>query len=369
MISIVAGLVGLLLIGALLWDAFETIVLPRRVSVQFRLSRLFFRLSSRLWLALGRRIRSRRRRDDFLGIYGPLALLWLLATWAVGLVVGFAILLWALGSPLKTPEGGATGPDALYMSGTTFFTLGLGDVIPQTRLARLTVVVEAGLGFGFLALVISYLPILYQDFSRRETRISMLDEWAGSPPTAEALLTRLGREQNLAALDPFLQEWEQWAAELLESYLSYPVLAFFRSQHEHQSWLGALTLMLDTCALVIVGVEDVKATAAHRTFAMSRHALVDLGQIFDATPRPSPTNRLPPADLAALRQRLEQAGVHLRAGSEAEQKLASLREFYEPYAHVLAEALVFDLPPWLRSPEAKDNWQTSAFESPDDAHF
>ena len=44
---------------------------------------------------------------------------------------------------------------------------------------------EAGIGLGLLAIVIGYLPIIYQAFSRRETSIVLLDARAGSPPTAE----------------------------------------------------------------------------------------------------------------------------------------------------------------------------------------
>src|SRR5918996_6210365 len=89
-----------------------------------------------------------------------------------------------LGTQLNAPDGIMTFSTYLYMSGTTFFTLGLGDVTPLAPLGRGFVVVEAGVGFGFLAVVISYLPILYQAFSRREVSISLLDARAGSPSSA-----------------------------------------------------------------------------------------------------------------------------------------------------------------------------------------
>src|SRR5262249_37417715 len=132
-----------------------------------------------------------------------------------------------------------------------FFTLGLGDVVPVTWIARMVMVAEAGIGFGFLAIVIGYLPVIYQAFSRREVIISMLDARAGSPPTALELLKRHIEDQRLEEIDSMLRDWEHWSAELLESHLSYPVLAFFRSQHDNQSWLSALTTVLDACALVM----------------------------------------------------------------------------------------------------------------------
>ena len=133
----------------------------------------------------------------------------------------------------------------LYVSATNFTTLGLGDFTPRTDLARFLTVLEAGTGFGFLAIVISYLPILYQSFSRRETLISVLDEWAGSPPSAGELYRRVVEAGATDELRPLLDRWEEWTAELLESHLSYQVLSYFRSQHENQSWLAALTAIMD----------------------------------------------------------------------------------------------------------------------------
>src|SRR5262249_12251993 len=153
-------------------------------------------------------------------------------------------------------EGPAGLGTYLYLSGVTFFTLGYGEVVPMTALGRVLIVAESGLGFGFMAVIIGYLPVLYQAFSRREVTISLLDARAGSPPSAAQVLLRLAQARNFAALDPFLAEWERWAAELLESHLSFPVLSYYRSQHDNQSWLAAVTTILDTCALLIVGVKD-----------------------------------------------------------------------------------------------------------------
>src|SRR5215470_7046187 len=150
----------------------------------------------------------------------------------------------AAGAP---PAGFATD---VYLSGTTFFTLGLGDVVPRSGLARALVVAEGGFGFGFLAAVIGYLPFIYGSFSKREVNISLLDSRAGTPPTAGELLRRHSYAQGHNALQELLKDWELWAAELMESHLSYPVLAYFRSQHDNQSWIASLTAILDTCALL-----------------------------------------------------------------------------------------------------------------------
>jgi hypothetical protein len=278
------------------------------------------------------------------------------------LIVGFALMLWGLGSHLSTPTGPPTFGTDLYMSGTTFFTLGLGDVTPRDGAARGIAIAEAGIGFGFLALVISYLPVVYQAFSRRELRIALLDAWAGSPPAAVELLRRLAVNDHLAALDSLLRDWEVWAAQTLESHIAYPNLCFFRSQHDNQSWLSALTTILDACALVMVGLHGVPAHGAALTFAMSRHAVVDLIQILNREPRAPDVDRLPPADVARLREVLAAARIGLRQGREADEQLAQLRRMYEPYVNAISDYLLMPLPPWMPAPGLKDNWQKSRWK-------
>lgn len=360
--SVIAAVVGLALIASALWDAFETIVLPRRIVRRVRIAALVYRLTWSPWARFARRIKP-RRREAFLSYFGPLVVIFLFVVWAVALMAGFALLQWATGSALVVNGGGAPSfTTDLYMSGTTFFTLGLGDVVPHSGVARFITVGEAGTGFGFLALVISYLPVLYQAFSRREVSISLLDARAGSPPAAVELLRRNGCSGDDATLTALLQEWERWASELLESHLSYPSLAYFRSHHENQSWLTALTAIMDTCALLMVGVEGAPVRPARLTFAMARHAIVDLSQVLQAPPRGSYAERLPAAEMEKLRALLTQAGVPLRDGGEADRKLAGLRRQYEPYVAALSHRLLIPLPPWLPPPDAHDDWETSAWE-------
>ena len=210
--------------------------------------------------------------------------------------------------------------------------------------------------------MIGYLPVIYQAFSRREVSISLLDARAGSPPSAAEMLRRYGEHQELAALSQFLSEWERWSAELLESHVSYPVLAYYRSQHDSQSWLAALTVVLDTCALGLVGVEGMSSGQARLTFAMGRHAAVDLSQIIGVPPLPPRVDRLPATDLARLRATLAAAGVHLPEGEDADRKLALVRAKYEPYLNALAEQLLLALPPWAPTSAPVDDWQTSVYE-------
>ncbi len=359
---VIAAFGGVVLLVTILFDAFQTMILPRRVAQGVRLTRLFYRLSWVLCKTGARLIRPSNRRENYLSFYGPLSLLLLLVIWAGSLVASFACLQWALGSHLTVAQGTPSLTTDLYMSGTTFFTLGLGDVTPNSALARVLTVIEGGTGFGFLAVVIGYLPVLYQAFSRREVSISLLDARAGSPPSAGELLRRLRPDQDTGPLVELLREWERWAAELLESHISFPVLAYYRSQHDQQSWLGALTTILDLSVLVIVGCDGPTANVAQLTFAICRHAAVDLSQILSARPQGNSATRLPAADFQKLRAMLEPAGVFILPNSKEEQRLQELRTMYEPYLTALSQYLLIALPAFVPANGANDDWQTSAWE-------
>ena len=357
-----AGIVGIVVIVVMFWDAFETIILPRRVRARFRLARLFYHSTWRPLSRLVCAITSQTRKGTLLGFYGPISVILLLIIWAGGLILGFGLLHYATGSALHLQEETPRVASDFYFSGTTFFTLGLGDVFPRTMLARILTVLEAGLGFGFLALIISYLPALNQEFSHREVNISMLDERAGSPATASEMLRRNVAEGTLEDLKPLLADWEQWSAELLESHLSYPFLAYFRSHHENQSWLGALTTILDTSALLCSILEGRSRRQAWMTFAIARHAIFDLATVFGISPVEADPDRLPPADLTKLTDVLTATGFKLQAVSEVHQRLSEFRRMYEPYALSLASYFCLDLPPWIGEEHGTDNWEHGAWE-------
>ena len=359
---IFAAIFGIVVILLVAQDAFETIVLPRRVIRRIRITRLYFRVTWTVWRFLSRVMRPVARRESYLSYFGPLSLLALFAFWAVLFVFGFGLLLWGLALPLNAPEKTISFLTYLYLSGTTFFTLGLGDVTPVPGVVRLLVVAEVALGFIFLALVISYVPIIYQAFSRRELRITLLDARAGSPASAAEILRRNHAGKHVEELRIILHDWELWCADILESHLSYPVLAYYRSQHDQQSWLEALTAILDTCALILTGIEGMPAEPARFAFAMARHAVVDLAQVFNTPPITTGGNRLPPTEFARLRDVLAASGILLNEELATEQKLAELRATYEPFVSSLAQFLLVSLPPWITPESNLDDWQTSAWD-------
>src|ERR1700722_16514117 len=356
-----AFIAGVAIFLIVLWVACEAVILPRRMTRKFRLARLFYRSTWTVWRFATALVSSRKTRESLLGFYGPLSLLVLVGVWAVGLVLGFGLMQYGAGSAVVMTGSESSFLTDIYLSGTTFFTLGLGDVIPRSGLARALVVIEAGFGFGFLAPLLGSLPFIYGSFSKREVDISLLDSRAGTPPTAGELLRRHSYPHGQEALRELLKEWELWCAELMESHLSYPVLAFFRSQHDNQSWIASLTAILDSCALIMVGIEGACERQAELTFAIARHAVVDLSQVFNTSPKELSTDRLPRAALEHIRDVLAQHGLKLHDDAAADQRLVDLRRMYEPYIFALASYLNQSLPPWIPPKKGKDNWQTTAW--------
>lgn len=355
---ILPAIAGAALILSILWEAFEAVVLPRRATRRFRVTRLFYRSTWLPWRWIASHLLSTKKRETFLSFYGPLSLLFLFVFWAIGLIFGFGFLNYSATRGIQQPPDLAT---CIYLSGSTLFTLGLGDVTPHTWTQRWLVVSESGLGFGFLALIFSYLPVIYQAFSRREVNIVLLDARAGSPPTAAELLRRHVGPGGMDALQKLLNDWERAAAEILESHVSYPAVSYFRSQHNNESWLAAITAILDVSALLLASVENACSRQARLTFAMCRHTVVDLAQLFSAAPRPTDKDRLPPSELHRLRTTLVEAGFQLRDTEVADAKLAKLRVMYEPFVSGLSRFLLMELPPWILAKEISDNWKTSAW--------
>jgi hypothetical protein len=353
-IAFVAGTAIILLI---LWDAFETVILPRSVIRLLRLSRVINSLIWPPWSALASHLTPDSRRERYLGFYGPASVILMLVIWATGLVFGFGLVSYGLGSPWILPQGRPTFWSDVYVSGTTLFTLGLGDVMPASGLTRCLLVVEAGTGLGFLAAGIAYLPVLYQSFSRREAQITLLDAWAGSPPSAVELLHRLAAANAVAEVQGFLKDWERWCAEVLEGHISYTQVAYFRSQHGKQSWVAALTAVLDVSTLVLVGIKGVPTWQARLTFAIARHAAVDLSQVLNAPPRAGA--RMDGEQCAALVAALERAGIRFEDGRESSRRLEHLRRMYEPYVAGLSAALSMRLPAWVRDGVGQDNWEST----------
>lgn len=347
-----------------LWEIFETIVLPRKIDRRFRLTRYYYLTAWSGCCFVSDHIAGPKRRSALLSIFGPFSLLGLFAVWGLSLVFAFALMNWSIGSNFKLPENETPSFAVdLYVSGTTMTTLGLGDVTPRSPAARLITVIEGGLGLGLVALVISYLPALYQAFSRREVEISLLDARAGSPPSATELLYRSASGGRPGGLESLLADWERWCAEIMESHISYPVLCYFRSQHTNQNWVTAITAVLDTCAFCIACLEHESRPQARLTFAVARHAVVDITQVFQRKPSADVPERFSPEDFKTVCDELRRRGLQLCSEEESWKQLEEMRRLYEPYVATLGRHLRMDLAPWTHPAGIKDNWVATKWQS------
>lgn len=266
---------GASIVVAVLYDLFQTVVLPRPTPITFRPSgRMFavvYRLTRRLSLWLP------RYREHLLGTFAPFMAIALLFFWAAGLVVGYGLMLTALGNQIRPPVDFGS---AIYVSANSLLTLGFGDVVPVGGLARLVVTFEVGTGLGLFALIITFLFSLFGEFQRREVLVVTLSARAGAPPSGLALLEAYADDEMIDRLPQLFADWEVWSATVLESHLSYPILAFFRSTHDNQSWVSGLGAVLDAATLILTTIEEVPRGPARVMHNVGLHLVEDLGQYF-----------------------------------------------------------------------------------------
>ncbi len=327
-IEIVAGLAILFVV---LQDAFRVVVMPRP-HYGFGVGKVLLLIAWRVWRPLGTRLRSVGRRESMLGAFAPLALLVLLTFWVVGLVLGYGLLVHALRDELRpVPADFGT---ALYVTGTSLLTLGFGDIVPTGFAARVVILVTAASGPALVGLVLSLLFSLYASYQRREALITTLDARAGAPPSGVRLLETYAALDMVGDLPALFAEWERWTAEVLDSHLAYPPLAFFRSSHDSESWISALGAVLDAATLVLSSVERVPGGAAQLLYDIGVHAVEDLTHYFRLTHEHEIA--VEPAEFADAIAGLAAAGYALRAPDEAWRAFSELRSRYAGPLNTLA---------------------------------
>lgn len=338
---------GLLIWLGSIWDGFATIVLPRTVAPMRRLSGRFYRLSWRIWSSLACRIQSTDIRIAVLAVYGPISVMLLMIIWAILMILGFALIFHALGPRFQESRGPAGFGTLLYMSASTFLTLGLGDVTSTDLIGRLFVILESGTGYLFLGLIITYMPVLEQAYSSREVGNQLIHSRAGTPPSAIRKLHRYANPDRRTILRDILRECERWMSEIVQTHLSHPVLSFYRAQHWGQSWLVSLTIILDSCSLLIVCIDGLAAEQARLTYRMGVHLLKDLAEALGLSIDPQSRGRLTEAELPALAAAIEASALGLTLNPHQTARLLRLTQRYDAFLVPLSEWLAIPLPGWI----------------------
>jgi hypothetical protein len=349
--EIVEGIAGVVVLASVLLDVFLTVVVPRRPPLAGRRLRVSRYLVPGLWSGwrwVGLRMPSAERREVFLGIFGALIVILLLIAWVLGLVVGYGLVLDALHAQLR-PEPENFG-GALYFAGTSLLTLGFGDFVAVGGLARLVALVAAATGLGVFALCITLLFTLYGSFQRREVAVVVLEAGAGAPPSGVTLLETYAVAGILDDLPYVFRSWQSWAAEVLDSHLAYPVLAYFRSSHDNDSWISSLGAVMDASTLVLTTIKGGPKGWAKLSRSVGGHCLEDLVAYFDLPTEPEVGVEREEFDEA--RRRLERAGFVLEDADRSWDHFVRLRQDYAGRVNALARYWATPPAQWIgdRSP-------------------
>jgi hypothetical protein len=334
--------VGIVLVAWTLLDVFRTLVMPRAARGRVRLSRILFRTMWRPWRWIGVRRKTVQARERVLATAAPFFFFVLLVGWVSLALLGYALILWSPAFVDGIGPGGDSFGNALYVSGTSLFTLGSDGGV--TGWTRAVVVAEGANGLGLFAVVIAYLPVLYQAFNRREVGVLLLDARAGSPPSGPELLHRMGSAGVASSLHGLFAEWERWVADVLESHMSYPLLTLFRSPHDNTSWVTSLGSVLDAATLLLTAVEDEPDERAILMYGTGVHAVEDLFYYFRLTERETVIQRDEFEDVLGD---MKDDGFAVRPLDDAFARFTQKRAKYAPRLDALAVLLAATPTLWI----------------------
>ena len=336
------GLAGLVLLVLVVWDIFETIVVPRPTPSRLRLTRHVVPATWRAWRGLAIRTRTGLGRDALLGLFAPGAAILLLAFWLAALVVAYGLILFALRGELRPSPTNLV--EALYFAGTSVLTLGFGDFVADGGAARLVVLTAAASGLGVVALVITFLFSLFGSYQRREVMVVTLSARAKSPPSAITLLESYARLELVDQLPALFAEWERWTAEVLDTHVAYPLLGYFRSSHDNVSWISALGAVLDAAALVLTTIRDIPRGQAEITKRVGAHLVEDITNNLHLTGDGSEVDR---EQFNEVYRRLETAGYALAPEADAWRSFERARGSYAGRLAALADYWATPATAWV----------------------
>lgn len=346
-LNIVAALAGVFLVWFALRDVFQSVVVPRAVNRRLRVSSIVVRGGWLLWprLAYALYTADDDRREELLGTFAPFILIALLVAWVLILIAGYGLILYALRAQLH--PGGAGLGDTLYFAGTSLLTIGFGDIVGTSPATRAVALLAGASGLAVVAITTSFLFSMFGAFQRRETFVVLVGSRAGAPPSGIGLLATHAYVDICEDLGRIFREGQTWIAEVMESHLAYPILAYFRSSHDYESWLGTLGTLLDAAVLTMTTItaSDLVSGQARMVYSVGRHATHDLAHYFGLlAPGTAGIDR---GEFDHACRRLAEAGYTLREREEAWKQFSRLRGTYAAQLNAMARWL--EIPPlqWI----------------------
>lgn len=338
-LRVVAFLAGAYLVVYTVLSGIRTFVLPR--PAQVLLFRLVFLNVRRLFNLRAVRAESYADRDRVMALYAPIALFFMPVVLMGLVMLGFMAIYWAL-SPLSFIE-------SFKLSGSALFTL--GSFTNDDPLLMVFEFSEALLGMILVALLIAYLPTIYNAFTRRETQVQLLEVRAGTPPAAWELIARSHRNGELTQLREFWGDWQMWFAEIEESHTSLPALAFFRSPRPELSWVTAAGVVLDAASLMLSTIDIPREPRAAFCIRSGYLALRQIAIFFETpyneTPAPDDPITLTREEYDDACGYLETQGVPLHADRDQTWRdFAGWRVNYDRELISLAALTMAPYAPW-----------------------
>ena len=338
--QLAAAAAGLFLVVVAIADVFQSVIVPRSVGNRYRPSAFISRNAWRRWREAALRIGDPERREDTLAIFAPVLLTSFLVTWVSLLVGGYGLLFWALRAGLH-PHPSLGG--CIYFAGTSLFTIGYGDIVPVWGVDRFLALFAAASGLGVVATVTTFLFQTFAAFQKREAFVVTISERTGAPPSGLEFVVKHVKLGLVADIGPILREAQQWISEVLETHLAYPVLTYFRSSHDDESWVGTLGALLDAATLLITTVELDHRGQAELTLKIGTHLVRDFAGFF----------RLPEADAAGVEydefatayRKMRELGIPLRPLEDAWPDFTAQRARYAVSLDAMAR--------WWRIPPAR----------------
>jgi hypothetical protein len=354
LVDILAFAIGVLVIFAALNDVFQTAIVPRAVGRRLRVGYYVWRWAWYVWPKVAWRIAAgdAERREDLLALFAPAMLMVLPIIWLGLLIVGFGAIFWSLRHGISPALH--TFLDGAYFAGTSITTIGFGDIVGRSFGARFFSILAAATGLGLFSIITAFLFSLFGSFQARETFVVLLGARTGVPPSGVDLLTVAGHGGTTANLPTLMIDAQRWVAQVMESHLAYPALAYFRSSHDYQSWVGTLGTLLDAATLLITTIDDYGHGQARVLYDLGRHATHDLaGHLGIEWSGTAPG--LERSEFERACRRLGDAGYRIGDTDAAWHRFAALRGAYAPQLDGLAR--FFAIPPlqWIgdRSPLAR----------------